>query len=140
LPIPNIEGSTTREEVIKAYEELGWKKTIEFDWIEINQRRGEVLINTYRFTALPCTGKTPDGACAQWDLVFVLLMPTGVIHTCAMCRRTQGPLPDEDGMLVTSRTAPDRAEVFRILRKTGQKLPVGLDRILPRGPRIKLRG
>jgi hypothetical protein len=131
LPVPEKPegGWESREQMDREYAKFGWSKEIVFDWIEVNSRRGVVEIRTKRFDSnmLRC-GKP---ACDRLRVMYVMLAPHGPIQTCGNCRHTMGILPDEDGIIENVRTATSKAEVDKILRKTGQVPPLGIERMLP---------
>jgi len=135
MPIPKYEDGASREEIIKIYEENGWYKTITFDWIEVDGRTGTIHKKVLRFTAdtLPCDVRE----CKPHMLTFVQLRPTGVMKTCAVCGKTEGPISTEDGELLSDTTI-SRDEALKIIRKTGQIVPIGLVSGGRRGrPRIR---
>lgn len=123
MPVPDLTGNMTKEEIIAAYEEFGWHKRLRFDWIELNQRQGAILKTTYEFVAdaLPCS----IGDDAQYQLTFLQLCPTGVIWTCAMCRRSEGPISNEIGRVIT-RERVSSIEAWEAIKKSGQYKPIGL--------------
>lgn len=125
MPVPKLSGELTREQIIEKYAELpyNWHKKITFDWVEVNQRNGSIIKNTYEFNAdsIPCG----NGECAVHQLSFVTLTKSGVVWTCATCRKTEGPLPFEKGRLVKRQTI-DLVDAWKIINETGQKVPLGL--------------
>ena len=127
MPIPTlpVSGEMTREQVINMYaqEPYGWTKVLEFPWIEIDQRSGNVVKVLYRFDAdaNPCS----DRNCVQYQLTFLRLAPSGVYKTCAICRRTEGPITKKLGIL-QDRVPISVAEAWIILGQTGQTPPKGL--------------
>ena len=130
MPIPDlpVSGEISRQEIIDMYAEepYAWKRVLQFDWVEISQRTGILHKVHYRFDAdaLPCG----DRKCVQWQLTFLQLRPAGVIKTCAICRRTEGPITKELGIIVETTPITVR-EAWDIVNATGQVPPKGLDPI-----------
>lgn len=133
MPIPDIDGEITVEELKKKYEELGWKKVLEFNWIVIGPN-GIPLVKRFRFNAdnLPCS-KQGD---VQYQMTFVDLKPSGVVWTCAICGQTDGPLSEEDGREMSSKPITSD-EAWKVLAQTGQQPPLGLKKA-ERGDRFKI--
>jgi len=125
MPIPNLnpDRTYTTDEIKQAYFDYGWSKLLEFDWIEV-ERDGPHL-KRYRFNAdaLPCDN-TND---VQYQMTFIQLRPTGVIKTCGICKKSDGPITTELGILL-SNTRISPAEAFRVIQETGQQIPVGLEK------------
>lgn len=126
MPIPRLEGDLTRQQVIEEYAKWGWKKELVLKWVVMNGRTGKPELQVYKFeaNALPCSNRD----CATHQLTFVQLMPTGVMWTCAICRKTMGPLAFDDGRLIDRRDITLQ-EAWEIIKETGQRPPVGLKRI-----------
>lgn len=126
MPALDLKGKLKREDVIAAYEKDGWRKIIEFPWIELNGRTGQIFMKQYRFdsNALQCSRRS----CSRYGLTFVRLAPHGVIWICAMCRRTMGPMAWEDGELLNGPLGEQitLVQAWDMLAKTGQTVPVGL--------------
>jgi len=126
-PKDRLKGKKTRAEVIKIYSEYGWKKTLEFPWIEVDGRTREIFKKIYRFTAdtLQCSSRR----CSAHQLTFVTLYPTGVCWTCAICRRSMGELTWGDGALLNGprgeSVTPEKA--WEIVNATNQYPPIGLE-------------
>lgn len=124
MPIPKLDPKgATAEEITKAYLNYGWVKELEFDWIEIERDGPHLKRYRFRAAALSCSNRE----CAQHQLTFVILMPTGVIKTCAVCGQTQGPISTELGILLSNTRIPV-AEAWETINESGQHPPVGLDK------------
>lgn len=124
MPIPELTGDLTEAEIIEKYEEFGWHKQIEFDWVEADPRRvGGYILKKYIYTAdsMPCL----QGDDAQFRLTFVQFMATGAYWTCAMCRKTYGPLTYEDGRLVSTEEIT-LDEAWDVIVRTNQQRPIGM--------------
>ncbi len=124
MPIPDDRTEWTFDEIVKAYLDLGWKKELEFPWIEYDQRNRRILIVNYKYMAQknPCTTKS----CMGSDLVFLDFRPTGVFWTCGTCRRTMGPLAFEDAYEASPPKEVTYDEAMNILKTTHQITPIGL--------------
>jgi len=125
MPIPKFDptrGATT-EEITNAYLNYGWTKELEFDWIEVERDGPHLKRYRFRANALPCSNRE----CAQHQLTFIELRPTGVIKTCAVCAQTQGPVSTELGILI-SNVRISAAEAWKTINESGQHPPVGLDK------------
>jgi len=133
MPIPELGGEMSREQVIKEYMNYGWAKELEFDWVYVS-RNGEPRVKRMRFTAdtIPC-GKQED---IQHQLTFLKLAPTGVIWTCGVCGKSDGPISDENGREISDRIVSWN-EAWEILSKTGQHPPIGMVRAGQQRVRIK---
>lgn len=130
MPIPQLPktGEITREQIIELYaqEPYAWKRVLEFDWVEINQANGAIYKIEYRFDAdaIPCS----ERGCVTYRLTFIQLRPQGVYKTCAICRRTEGPITRILG--VQKEKVPITAqEAWAILAENGQTPPKGLNPI-----------
>lgn len=139
LPPERPDGYASRDEMDEAYEKAGWSKEITFDWIHLNMRTGQAQIQTYRFQSISL--KCGKADCDRYQPIYIQLAPSGVIQTCANCRKTDGPIAFEEGILEEVRVTQDRNEIEQVLKKSGQFiLPKILDKILPqrrRGPLFK---
>lgn len=126
----------SREEIIKLYgtEPYNWTKVLNIEWVELV--RGQPIVRNIRFNAdnIPCT----RGDDAQAQLTFLQFRPTGVLWTCAICGKTDGPISNEFGREMSKRNI-EESEAFAIMEKTGQYIPVGLKKN-PRGRNIRIRG
>ena len=40
MPIPKLTGDMTKEQIIAKYAEMGWKKKLTYEWVEVDQRNG----------------------------------------------------------------------------------------------------
>lgn len=69
---------------------MGWKKNIIFDWI-VETKDGRFIKETYEARAdmFPCP------RCKTADMVWLKLMPTGVVWTCFGCKITTGAMTRE---------------------------------------------
>ena len=130
MPIPTLptSGEISRDQIIDMYaqEPYVWKRVLEFSWIEIDQRSGNIYKIDYRFDsdAIPCS----DRNCVQYQLSFVQLRPQGVYKTCAICRRTEGPITRQLGIM-QERVPINTKEAWDIIKSTGQTPPKGLNPI-----------
>ena len=126
MPIPNLRDKRmTKEQIIAAYENFGWHKNLLVDWIELDPRTNQVMLKSYEYVAdtLPCSNEN----CRTYQLSFVQFMPSGVMWTCGICRKTYGPLTFKDGRLINPPgQAITVAEAWNILKRTKQIPPVGL--------------
>ena len=123
MVLPKLPEEATVEEIREAYFKTGWTKILEFDWVEVV--RGTPHLKRYRFNAdaLPCDNSDD----VQYQLTFVQLMSTGVMKTCAVCGKTDGPITTELGIQLSDRQISP-AEAWKIVQETGQYPPVGLDK------------
>jgi len=123
MPIPELRGKITREDTIAKYAEYNWYKTIEYDWVEKDGRTNRFVKKRYRYRAdtMPCSSEDD----AQFALTFVSFMSSGAYWTCAMCRRTTGPLAFKDGQLVSEEEIT-LDEAWDIVMRTGQIRPLGM--------------
>lgn len=116
----------TRGDVIIEMSKLGWKKNLVFPWVSVNGRTGEVHKVIYQFNAdsLICSNRR----CQQYRLSFVQFKPHGVVWSCAICRRAEGPVVWESGTRMNGPLGETitPGEAWDILRQTGQAIPVGL--------------
>lgn len=126
----------TREQVVKAYEDYGWTKRLEFDWIVVD-RRGRAHKRRLHFNADTMNCDIPEDV--QHMLSFVQLRPTGVIWTCGVCGKSDGPIAEETGRIVSD-TEITFAEAWQAIKLTGQKPPVGLDKPSGRRGRVRIVG
>ncbi len=126
MPIPKLTGKMTPEEITDAYKGMGWAKTIVFDWITVDRHK-KIYKVTYEFisAALPCDTK-PE--CSYYRLTFVEFRPTGVMKTCAICRRTEGPITLDLGRVI-GRKEVEPIDAWEIIYSTGQRPPTGLEPI-----------
>jgi len=126
MPIPELRGDLKISDIIKKYEDYGWKKEVSVDWVEL-MRDGRIIKRplVYKADSMPC-GIQDD---RSYQLTFVSLQPTGVYWSCALCRRTKGPLSLEEA---SSGNRPIEAQTisleqaWEIIGKTGQRPPIGL--------------
>ena len=126
MPVPDLRGrKLTHDEIVKemAKEPYGWSKEIEFPWVVFNPRSGETNIVIFRANAdaMPSCTRTPD--CGINRLTFVKLFPSGVMHTCAICGKTMGPLANEDMKVVETKRGVSMEEIERVLEISKQHLP-----------------
>ena len=70
---------------------------------------------------MPCM----TGDDAQFQLTFVQFMPTGAYWTCALCRRTYGPLAYEEGRLLSTKEITLN-EAWDVIGETGQQKLIGM--------------
>ena len=125
MPIPKLSGDLSREQIIEKYAEFGWHKKLTYEWIEVDQRNGGYIKNTYEVNsdAMPCT----VGDDASYQLSFIQFVPTGIVWTCANCRRTEGPLSTEaSGVRLVDRKSITLNEAWEVIRRTNQKKPIGM--------------
>jgi hypothetical protein len=127
MPLPKLpkSGEITRAQVVELYESepYNWVKSLVFPWIEVDQRTGSIMKVTYRFDAdaNPCSDRT----CVQYQLTFLQLRPTGVYKTCAICRRTEGPITRRLG-IIEDRVPVTIKEAWDTVNLSGQSPPKGL--------------
>ena len=134
MPLPQVkEDQVTKEELTKRYEDLGWKKTLEFDWIEMIDRQPYITRYRYNADTIPCDLRD----CVALQLTFVRLESTGVIWTCGSCRKTDGPITTELGQQIGPRRAISLTEAWDVISLTGQYPPVGLEKP-PRSRRFRI--
>jgi hypothetical protein len=137
MPIPTLKGDVTREEAVKEYAKFGWTKRTRFDWIEVDQRNGTYLKKTYDVNAdaMPCSSADD----ASYQLTFVQVVPTGIVWTCGMCRKTEGPLAFEaSGFRLIEQKQVSLTEAWDTIKMTNQKPPIGLQPLSGReGFRLK---
>jgi hypothetical protein len=137
MPLPNIEEEKiTREELIERYLQTGWTKKLVFDWVEVDGRTKRPMLKRYEFNAdtMPCGNRE----CIPYMATFVQLRPTGVIWTCASCRKTDGPIAIENGRELQQYTRQlTIEEAWNIIGDTGQYPPVGLEQP-PKGRRYQI--
>ena len=125
MPIPDLKGDLTREEIISKYADFDLHKIITIEWIEVDKNRN-IYKRTLRYNAdtLPCK----NVECFPWQLSFLAFQPTGVYWTCAVCRRTTGPLTtDAPDAYLVDRKQISVNEALEVIKKTGQKVPLGMD-------------
>jgi len=134
MPIPKLRDGMTREEVIELYKQYGWYKTLEVDWIEIDRYKKPHLVK-YVFNAdtIPCD--IPEDVQAQ--LTFVSFMPHGVMWTCAMCGKTDGPISMQNGRKISDQEI-SVAEAWEVIKRTGQSKPVALEPVASRSGRARV--
>ena len=125
MPVPNFGGKAlTYDQYVEemAKEPYGWHKEIEFPWVEYDARTKQFNVIYYLMNSDAITCKFTN-ECIGTNLTFVRLTPSGVMHTCAICGKTMGPLSHEDMQKVEERMNVSRSEAKEILNKTGQKIP-----------------
>ena len=125
MPIPDLKGELSRQEIIDAYAKWGWKKKITIDWIEIDKRQNSIIKKTFDINAdaMPCA----IGEDASYQLSFVQMVPSGIVWTCAGCRRTEGPLSFEaGGIRQIGNERVSLEEAWNTIKRTGQKKPLGM--------------
>ncbi len=124
MPLPDDREVFNFNDLVKEMEQLGWKKTLEFDWIEFDQRNRRILKLHYVFDAnrSPCLNKSCRGS----ELVYFQLAPSGVIWTCASCRKTMGPIAFEDAANTVSPVEITFNQALEIIKQTKQIMPIGL--------------
>ena len=136
MPIPLFgDEDLSRDEVIQKYEEYGWTKRLEFDWILVD-RRGIPRMRRMSFNADTITCDLQEDV--QHMLTFLQLRPTGVIWTCGVCGKSDGPIAEELGRALSDVeiTLP---QAWEVVRRTGQHPPVGLQRSKGRRGRVRIR-
>ena len=137
MPIPTLRGDMKREEVEEEYKKFGWAKKTRFEWIEVDQRNGTYLKKIYDINAdaMPCSNSDD----ATYQLTFIQIVPTGVVWTCAMCRRTEGPLAFEaSGFRLVEQKQVSLTEAWDTIKRTNQRPPIGLQPLSGReGFRLK---
>lgn len=125
MPIPRLSGELSREQIIEKYKEFGWSKKLQYDWIEVDQRNNAFIKKTYDVNAdaMPCSSNDD----ASYQLSFIQFVSTGIVWTCANCRRTEGPLSIEAaGIRLIGQKTVNLSEAWDIIKKTGQKKPIGM--------------
>lgn len=137
MPLPEIIGDKTIPEIEELYKEAGWFKTIEFDWIKVNGRTRRPMLTRWIFNSnsISCD----NAECRALGVTFMQLRPTGVMWTCASCRKTDGPISFEGigrELLEHRRENISLTEAYEILARTGQQHPVGLPKPAKREFRI----
>ena len=136
MPIPKITEDKTIAEIEELYKEFGWFKTIEFNWIVVDGRTKVPRLTRWIFNSNSVSCDTAE--CRALGVTFMQLRPTGVMWTCASCRKTDGPI-SFDGIgreLLDHRRDLSLNEAYKILARTGQQHPVGLPKPGKRGYRI----
>ena len=126
MSLPKLKGKITKEKIIEEYKKLGWKQVLEFPWVEISGRGGQIVKKIYRFDSL--TMQCSSKRCSRHGLTFVKFVPHGVVWTCAICRRTMGPMAWEDGELLNGPVGQQitLTEAWDTIHATGQTPPIGL--------------
>jgi hypothetical protein len=129
MPIPKLPrtGKITKGEIIDLYIGAGWtNETLDVEWIDVNQQTGAVQKTVFRYepATLPCSIRQ----CAQYQLTFLEVRPSGVFWSCGVCKRTGGPLAAENAIVV-SRVVITNSEAWEIINRTSQIPPIGLDAI-----------
>ena len=127
MPIPTLVGDLTREEIIAKYgvEPYNWKKKFQFEWVEVDQRTGGFQKKTFDVNAdaMPCSVSDDS----SYQLSFVQFVPSGVAWTCAICRKTEGPLSFEaSGIRLVDQRQITLTEAWETIRRTNQTPPIGL--------------
>jgi hypothetical protein len=137
MPIPELTGDMKTEDAIAKYAEYGWSKRLQFEWIEVNQRTGQIIKKTFDVNsdAMPCSYSDD----ASYQLTFVQFAPSGIQWTCGMCRNTQGPLAFEAaGFRLIEEKQVTLMDAWNTLKKTKQRPPIGMPPLSSRaGLRIR---
>jgi hypothetical protein len=132
MPIPKLSGDLSRQQIVDAYAVYGWQKRIKFDWIEVDQRNGGYLKKAFEANsdAMPCS----IGEDASDQLSFVQFVPTGIVWTCANCKRTEGPLSFEaSGIRLLDQKSITLNEAWETINRTNQKKPIGMPALSGKG-------
>lgn len=120
MPIPNPSSKdgkwSSREELETAYEKFGWKKQIEFSWVHFSQNLDSFIEERWL-----CDASRLSCSCSgTGEYVYVVLMPSGIISTCAKCQKTSGPVSMEENMRKLGSRRVTRQEALDIVASTGQ--------------------
>lgn len=123
MPIPELGEKASREEVIKKYDELGWSKILRVEWVEMIRGKPHLRIIDFNADTMQCDLRED----IPHQLTFVQFRPTGIMWTCGICGKTDGPIANENGRMISDKEIGIE-EAFHTIEKTGQYIPVGLRR------------
>ncbi len=137
MPIPDtklVDACKTLQDLHDLYarEPYKWSKILEFDWI--GRSPDGWTLTRYRFVAEDLDS---CGCRDRARMTYVILMPTGVVRTCAGCRKTMGTLPfdmrksgqkiDAPGVTKIDSWDISREEMEVARKKTNQQLEYNVD-------------
>jgi len=126
MPMPK--NYTDKEEI----ERLGWKKVADYKELYVT-RDGILKLRIWRYRArlFPCPN------CMTDEYVYITIRPSGAYKGCLRCGYVDGPLPtvDEGGRYFAELIEDKEItyeEGLKILNETGQKPPIGCERVRAR--------
>lgn len=96
--------------------EFGWKKEIEYDWIEVT-REGKILRIRYKVAAQ----SHPCSVCKSNENTWVHFYPSGIFWSCTQCKRAMG-IGNEDAQKLGT-IEVTLVEAVLTLDRTEQALP-----------------
>jgi len=134
MPIPQVNEKTIKKSDLMAeYESLGWRKILEFNWVQVINRQPHLVRYRYNADTMMCDLRE----CHPHQLSYVRLESTGVIWTCGSCQKSDGPIASELGERIGRPQPISEAEAWRMIGMTGQYPPIGLAEP-PRGRKFQI--
>lgn len=125
-PVPSIRELaqvTNPQELCNLYtEKYGWKKNMEFNWVNYDSIR-----NVWTVTRFSIDAQKLSCGCGE-NALFVCLTSTGVIQTCSACGVSTGPISfDDRAFTAISVSRVSKAEGLAMTKSSGQHPPIGAD-------------